>query len=150
MKRRPLMLGALVVLAACEAESGGGPLQVARADAPLAIDAEALLSVGVLSGDTQQEFDRVISPFVLPDGRLVVPLAGSRDMAAWRHDRGIWQSSAADHPLPAGRCRGDRPDSEWCVSGHECRGRTVGGRLGAGWCHGCGARRTRPDRRPSF
>ncbi len=86
MKRRPLMLGALVVLAACEAESGGGPLQVARADAPLAIDAEALLSVGVLTGDTLQEFDQVESPFVLPDGRLVVPLAGSRDIRVFGRD----------------------------------------------------------------
>ena len=44
---------------------------------PISIAAQAKLSVGVVEGDTIQEFDRVVTPFLLPDGRLVVPVAGA-------------------------------------------------------------------------
>ena len=47
---------------------------------PKEIDAEPILSVGVVTGDTLQEFDRVMTPFALPDGSVVVPVAGSRDI----------------------------------------------------------------------
>lgn len=47
------------------------------AGAPIAIDSVPRLRVGVVAGDTAQEFDRVVTPFLLPDGRLVVPVAGA-------------------------------------------------------------------------
>jgi hypothetical protein len=43
---------------------------------PLGVQQEPLGCVGVLSGDTLQEFFRVVTPFLLPDRRLVVPLHG--------------------------------------------------------------------------
>ncbi|MHB1194844.1 MAG: hypothetical protein ACYC6F_17595 [Longimicrobiales bacterium] len=44
--------------------------------APIGIEATARLCVGVMTGDPEQEFDQVVTPFLLPDGRLAVPLAG--------------------------------------------------------------------------
>lgn len=46
---------------------------------PLQIQ-ETPTCVGVISGDSVEEFDRVVTPFVLPDHRMVVPLAGSREI----------------------------------------------------------------------
>lgn len=43
---------------------------------PVAIQDSATLCVGVVTGNAAQEFDRVVTPFLLPDGRLAVPLAG--------------------------------------------------------------------------
>ena len=80
MKRLSLMLGALIALAGCDAGPEAGLVADPGAGAPPTIEAEAVLSVGVVTGDTLQEFDRVTSPFVLPDGRLVVPLRGSSDI----------------------------------------------------------------------
>lgn len=80
MKRLPLMLGALIMLVACDAGPDSGLVGDAGAGVPPTIEAEAVLSVGVVTGDTLREFDRVVSPFVLPDGRLVVPLGGSNDI----------------------------------------------------------------------
>jgi len=47
------------------------------AGAPAAVDSSARLAVGVVRGDTAREFHDVVDPFLLPDGRLVVPDAGS-------------------------------------------------------------------------
>ena len=46
------------------------------AGAPLEIVAEPDLRLGVMEGDSVEEFDRVIGPFLTDDDRLVVPLAG--------------------------------------------------------------------------
>jgi len=61
--------GAVVALAGCAAEPGAEPVGESVPGAPVEIEAIAALSVGVLGGDLQQEFDRVVRPFVLPDGR---------------------------------------------------------------------------------
>ena len=82
----PIALGALISLGGCVAEPDAGPLEEPRAGAPLEIEAEAALSVGVVAGDSLREFDRVVTPFVLPDGRLVVPLAGSRDIRVFTQE----------------------------------------------------------------
>ena len=65
----PLALGALISLGGCVAERDARPLEEPRAGAPLEIEAEAVLSLGVVAGDSLREFDRVVAPFVLPDGR---------------------------------------------------------------------------------
>ena len=85
----PIGLFALLLLGGCVAESDVTPPGRPPAGAPLEIEAEAVLSVGVLSGDTLQEFDRVRTPFVFPDGRLVVPLGGSRDIRVFAPDGGF-------------------------------------------------------------
>lgn len=78
--RSLIALGGMIALGGCaaepDAEPAGGPVP----GAPLEIEAVPALSVGVLGGDLQQEFDRVVRPFVLPDGRLVVPNSGSYDI----------------------------------------------------------------------
>ena len=64
----------LCLLLACGGpESGGVPAGSIPAGAPLGIDGAARLGLGVVDGDTLQEFDRVRTPFLLPDDRLVVP-----------------------------------------------------------------------------
>ena len=81
-----IALGALISLGGCVAERDAGPLEEPRVGAPLEIEAEAVLSVGVVAGDSLQEFDRVRTPFVFPDGRLVVPLGGSRDIRVFTQE----------------------------------------------------------------
>lgn len=80
MQGRRLIFGALVVLAGCDADPDAGLVADPGAGTPPTIEAEAVLSVGVVAGDTLQEFDRVVTPFVLADGRLVVPLGGSSEI----------------------------------------------------------------------
>lgn len=70
----------LVTLSDCVEEPGSAPAPASPPGTPLEIDAAPALSVGVVAGDTLEIFDRVVTPFVLPDGRLVVPLGGSRDI----------------------------------------------------------------------
>jgi len=61
--------GAVVALAGCDPRSDTGSTAPAVPGAPVEIEAVPALSVGVLGGDLHQEFDRVVRPFVLPDGR---------------------------------------------------------------------------------
>ena len=86
MKRLPLTLGTVITLAGCDAAPDAGPSQVDVPDEPLSVETGSLLSVGVVTGDTLQEFDRVVTPFVLPDGRLVVPLGGSSEIRVFTRD----------------------------------------------------------------
>lgn len=44
---------------------------------PVSVDTAARLRLGVASGDTTLEFQHVVDPFLLPDGRVVVPVSGS-------------------------------------------------------------------------
>lgn len=84
--RRSVALGALILTAACADEPGAVPGEAAVPAISFEIEAEPALSVGVQTGDTLREFDRVVSPFVLSDGRLVVPLAGSSDIRVFSQD----------------------------------------------------------------
>lgn len=86
MKRLPLTLGTVIALAGCDAAPDAGPSQVDVPDEPLSVETGSLLSVGVVTGDTLQEFDRVVTPFILPDGRLVVPLGGSSEIRVFTRD----------------------------------------------------------------
>ena len=71
---------ALVALTGCAEEPDSEPGLASPPGTPLEIDAAPTLSVGVVAGDTLEIFDRVVTPFVLPGGRLVVPLDGSGDI----------------------------------------------------------------------
>lgn len=44
---------------------------------PVSVDTTARLRLGVAEGDTALEFQQVVHPFLLPDGRVAVPVAGS-------------------------------------------------------------------------
>lgn len=78
--RSLIAFGGMLALAGCGAEPDAGPVGESVPGAPLEIEAEPALSVGVLGGDVYQEFNRVVRPFLLPDGRLVVPNSGGYDI----------------------------------------------------------------------
>ncbi|MFW6079458.1 MAG: 6-bladed beta-propeller, partial [Gemmatimonadota bacterium] len=46
----------------------------------------ARLSVGVLEGDTVEQFDQVVRPFLLPDGSLAVPVLGAHAIRIFSPD----------------------------------------------------------------
>jgi hypothetical protein len=71
---RTTLLILVCVLAACGGETDAST--ALPAGAPVAVADSARLSLGEVMGDTIQEFDRVVTPFLLADGRLVVPLNG--------------------------------------------------------------------------
>lgn len=87
-----IALGGLLALGACEAEPDTEPTGGPVPGAPLEIEAVPALSVGVLGGDLQQEFDRVVRPFVLPDGRLAVPNSGGYDIRVFTEDGGFLEA----------------------------------------------------------
>lgn len=62
--------------AACSTDDGSSTADTVEGT-PSEIVGEPRVSVGVLSGDTVQEFHQVTTPFLLAEGRLVVPLQGS-------------------------------------------------------------------------
>lgn len=62
-----------MVCTACASE-GDGRTEITAA---FEIESVPLVSVGLLEGDTLQEFHEVVTPFVLSDGRLVVPVSGA-------------------------------------------------------------------------
>ena len=53
---------------------------------PASVDEVPVLTVGSAAGDTLQELYRVITPFLTPDGRLVVPLASDRTIRVFASD----------------------------------------------------------------
>lgn len=66
-------LVALILLAgSCDAPADD-PAAEAPPGTPLAVAPDPLVSVGVASGDTAQEFGRVVTPFLLPNDRFAVP-----------------------------------------------------------------------------
>jgi hypothetical protein len=54
--------------------------------APTAIAPTPCLAVGVLTGDPNQEFDRVTTPFLLSDGSLAVPTVGAGSIRIFGSD----------------------------------------------------------------
>ncbi len=53
---------------------------------PVRIGDEPRLRLGTVSGDTIREFYRVRTPFLMPDGRLVVPLTGAGELRVFNWD----------------------------------------------------------------
>ena len=83
--------GAVSLLAVCFAVVGcageeATPSVTSVPGAPVRIEEAPSLSVGVVQGDTLQEFYRVTTPFLLPDGRLVVPLRSSSELRVFDPD----------------------------------------------------------------
>ena len=89
MKVIPRSITVLVLtlsLCGCDADEDARPSLPGVRGIPVAVEEPPRLSVGVLSGDTNQEFYRVSTPFLLPDGRLVVPLRGSNVIRVFAAD----------------------------------------------------------------
>lgn len=83
-RRRLSLLVALGLLHACGPERaavGSGP-----PGTPVRLSTAPRLSVGVLEGDTLEELHEVVTPFLLPNGNLVVPLAGSHAIRVFEPD----------------------------------------------------------------
>jgi len=86
---KPVATFAVLAITLATAACGGhhdDATSGAPAGTPLSIDTAAQLRVGVVRGDTAQEFQRVVTPFLLPDGRLVVPAAGARAIRVFGPD----------------------------------------------------------------
>jgi len=75
------------ILAACAGEPSDAPAARGLPGAPVAIEAAPRLSVGVLQGDPMQELDRVVTPFLTPNGDLAVPTQGARTIRLFGPDR---------------------------------------------------------------
>lgn len=74
---RALAVGWIVVAPACTGEPAEAPAARATAvpGAPVEVERDPRLVVGGASGDTLHELFGVVTPFLLPDGRLAVPLS---------------------------------------------------------------------------
>ncbi|HET9949906.1 MAG TPA: hypothetical protein VFQ22_13375, partial [Longimicrobiales bacterium] len=62
------------------------PVTPEPAGALLDIDPSPRTAVGARSGDPMRMLDRVVTPFLLPGGSLVVPNAGSSSIRVFRRD----------------------------------------------------------------
>ncbi len=114
----------LLVLGCVPDEGGSVPDRDVPAGTPLKIVEEALMSVGEREGAPTEELDRVVTPFLLPDGALVVPLSGVGAL------RVFGPESAFSHEL--GRA-GEGPGEFAALSAAWPRGDTIeafDGRLG--------------------
>jgi hypothetical protein len=83
---------------------------------PIAIADTARLRLGVISGDSIQEFDRVVTPFLLADGRVVVPLRGKSVIRVFAPD--------GSHQATLGRY-GEGPGEFTALAGAWARGDTI-------------------------
>jgi len=77
---RPVLaavVGCAIAVAACDTGEDVTRSVPEIVGAPVEIEEAPRLALGVLEGDTLQEFHRVVTPFLMFDGRLVVPVAGA-------------------------------------------------------------------------
>jgi len=86
MSRPIVLLAAALLLAACASDREAVPSNDHPEGAPITVESEARLSVGVLEGDPMQEFHRVVTPFLLPGGDLVVPVSDARALRLFDGD----------------------------------------------------------------
>jgi hypothetical protein len=105
-----------VLVAACASDEASEPASDVPAGTPMAIEETARLRVGVAAGDSFQELDRVVSPFLLPDGRLVVPSRGHNSIRVF--------SSTGEYVTTLGR-QGEGPGEFTALLGAWARGDTI-------------------------
>ena len=101
---------------ACGGDLGDAPLASVPVGTPLAIHPGADLAVGVLSGDAMEEFDRVTTPFLLPDGTVAVPTRGAQSIRLFSPDGNFVES----HGEP-----GEGPGEFISLGGAWARGDTI-------------------------
>lgn len=86
MSRRITLAVLAFFLAGCVSGDGGEADAPVPPGTPLEIDSEPRLSIGVVEGDTLRQFHEVVTPFLLPNDRLVVPVAGAREIRVFGPD----------------------------------------------------------------
>jgi hypothetical protein len=88
--RRIAALGAALAIAlptiGCGSDTAQAVSEAATPGTPLGVSPTPRASVGVLEGDTLQQFQRIVTPFLLPDGHLVVPDAGANTIRVFAPD----------------------------------------------------------------
>lgn len=84
------LLAASTVLVCCAGEEVGRTFTPVPGT-PIGIDSSPRLSLGLAEGDMIQEFFRVGTPFLLSDGRLVVPLRGDNELRVFSPDGDLLQ-----------------------------------------------------------
>lgn len=73
--------------AACgEVRNEGGSSQSEVPDAPIAVEASPAVTVGGRSASREQSLHQVVTPFLLPDGTIAVPLAGAGEIRLFAPD----------------------------------------------------------------
>lgn len=80
-----LLGSAIIVLSGC-ADERRNALDRLPEGAPIGIEQRPRVSVGVSAGDSLHELYRAVTPFLLPDGHLVVPLAGMDEIRVFDRD----------------------------------------------------------------
>lgn len=88
-RRSPFALAVMtlsVLVVGCDAGDGGADPRAVPDGTPVSIGEDARLSVGVVEGDTIEQFHDVVTPFLLPDGELVVPVAGASAIRVFAPD----------------------------------------------------------------
>ena len=113
---RAVAAGLTCAAVGCVAGGGDSADSSMPPDAPIEVVAAPSLCVGVAEGDPAQELDRVVTPFVLRDGRLVVPLAGPGEIRVF--------DAAGMHLLTMGR-KGEGPGEFMSLQAAWPRGDTI-------------------------
>ena len=115
--RACVVLGVVGTATACSTPESEAERQIGlQPGAPLEIVARPELRLGVLEGDTLQEFDRVVTPFLTPGRRLVVPLAGHKVLRVF--------DLQGNHLMTLGG-EGEGPGEMMSLSGSWARGDTI-------------------------
>ncbi|MFC1661663.1 hypothetical protein ACFL3S_09465 [Gemmatimonadota bacterium] len=87
-----LSLAGCMLHGACAPDQDGTASVAVPPGTPIEIDETPYLSVGVVEGDSIQEFHRVVTPFLLPDGSLAIPVAGAHTIRVFDPDGRILSS----------------------------------------------------------
>jgi hypothetical protein len=75
-----LLIGTAFALACAGSDRSGTDA------APFEVVSDPILSLGVASGDSIQEFFRIVTPFLMPDGRIAVPVGGTYSIRIFKAD----------------------------------------------------------------
>jgi hypothetical protein len=116
---RPVLAGvsiAVVLGVMGVAVAEGRSPEPAGLQEPVAISPDPLLQVGTATGDPDQEFHQVITPFLLSGGRLAVPVAGERTIRVF----GPEGTLVSSHGRP-----GEGPGEFQALSSAWARGDTI-------------------------
>lgn len=79
-------LVSVVILAACGSDATQRSSVGTVANTPLRVEEYPRLSLGVIEGDSAQEFHMVLKPFLMSDGSLVVPLGRANSIRVFAPD----------------------------------------------------------------
>jgi hypothetical protein len=104
------------LLVACGSEPAPAGEAALPAGAPLRFAATPRVSIGVIEGDTLQQFQRIVTPFLLSNGLLAVPDAGAMTIRVFQAD--------GDHVITLGG-EGEGPGEFRMLTAAWARGDTI-------------------------